>query len=326
MIRKSHDAHLIAGKQALREHADHGLERDETLAYLAKLLGETDERSILAGIRIKLFGSCGRLAVQFEGDRKAEIWNERERMRWINGKRRENRKNMCQEMLTQPFRFRFVRSGGSRRVIQQLAALAQFTPPPLCSAAKRLTRSRSLRVVRARKPVLGRRRYSGAQLPRRPATRTMKNSSRLSAEIDRNRSCSRSGGYDSMLRARTRRLNSNQDNSRLIKRAVIARSRYCAAAGPSVSMMEISAAVAVSTAISLSWPEISKVSSIRSSLTTVAAAGVFIVLAGAELLFVPRPGPATRFPQLESVFPPATSNFLLKRKMVGISSYLMTEA
>ena len=61
-------------------------------------------------------------------------------------------------------------------------------------------------------------------------------------------------------------------------------------------MMEISAAVAVSTAISLSWSEISKVSSIRSSLTTVAEACVFIVLAGAELLFVPRPGPATRFP------------------------------
>ena len=161
-------AHLIAGKQALREHADHGLECDETLAFLAKLLGETDEPLDLGrhpdqGFSVLMV--CW--PVQFEGDRKAEIWNKRERMRWINGKRRENRKNMCQEMLTQPFRFRLVEI---RRIEEgnpnSLQLLAQFTPPPLLFRRQKADALAELgELFGRRKPVLGRRRYSGAQLP-----------------------------------------------------------------------------------------------------------------------------------------------------------------
>ena len=54
--------------------------------------------------------------------------------------------------------------------------------------------------------------------PMRPATRTMKNSSRLSAEIDRKRSCSRSGWWLFEASSSTRRLNCSQDSSRLMKR------------------------------------------------------------------------------------------------------------
>jgi hypothetical protein len=54
--------------------------------------------------------------------------------------------------------------------------------------------------------------------PIRPATRTMKNSSRLSAEIDRKRSCSRSGWFRFEASSNTRRLNCSQDSSRLMKR------------------------------------------------------------------------------------------------------------
>ena len=52
-----------------------------------------------------------------------------------------------------------------------------------------------------------------------PATRTMKNSSRLLAEIDRNRSRSSSGCARSIASSSTRRLKSSQDSSRLMKRA-----------------------------------------------------------------------------------------------------------
>ncbi len=54
--------------------------------------------------------------------------------------------------------------------------------------------------------------------PRRPATRTMKNSSRLLAEIETKRTRSSSGCAALEASSRTRRLNSSQDNSRLMKR------------------------------------------------------------------------------------------------------------
>ena len=55
--------------------------------------------------------------------------------------------------------------------------------------------------------------------PTRPATRTMKNSSRLLAEIDRNRSRSSSGWLGLAASSKTRRLNSSHDNSRLMNRS-----------------------------------------------------------------------------------------------------------
>ena len=55
--------------------------------------------------------------------------------------------------------------------------------------------------------------------PTSPATRTMKNSSRLLAEIDRKRSRSSSGCAGLPLSSSTRRLNSSHDISRLMKRS-----------------------------------------------------------------------------------------------------------
>ncbi len=54
--------------------------------------------------------------------------------------------------------------------------------------------------------------------PSRPATRTMKNSSRLAAEIDRNRIRSSKGCAVFSVSSSTRRLNCSQENSRLMKR------------------------------------------------------------------------------------------------------------
>ena len=55
--------------------------------------------------------------------------------------------------------------------------------------------------------------------PTRPATRTMKNSSRLLAEIDRKRSRSSSGWPRLSASSSTRRLNSSHDSSRLMNRS-----------------------------------------------------------------------------------------------------------
>ena len=67
---------------------------------------------------------------------------------------------------------------------------------------------------------------------RRPATRTMKNSSRLFAEIDRNLNRSMSG-CSRLADSRTRRLKPSHDSSRLMKRSGLdARSdAMCPAAG-----------------------------------------------------------------------------------------------
>jgi hypothetical protein len=51
-----------------------------------------------------------------------------------------------------------------------------------------------------------------------------------------------------------------------------------------------------STSITSPWPENAKAASMRSSLITVAAAGVLMLLAAVGLLFVPRSGPTARFP------------------------------
>ena len=69
--------------------------------------------------------------------------------------------------------------------------------------------------------------------PSRPATRTMKNSSRLAAEIERKRTRSRSGWAVLRVSSRTRRLNWSQENSRLMKRrGLVSRSSAGATSAP----------------------------------------------------------------------------------------------
>src|SRR5207247_676934 len=66
--------------------------------------------------------------------------------------------------------------------------------------------------------------------PLRPATRTMKNSSRLLAEIDRNRTRSSRGWASFAASSSTRRLNWSHDNSRLMNRSGLAISSKTGAA------------------------------------------------------------------------------------------------
>ena len=151
----------------MREHADHGFERDEALAFLAKFVGEADEpldlgRQADQGLAVLVVDR----PEQFEGDREAEIGNERERMRGINGKRCQNRENMSEEMLTQPFRFNFVEI---RRIEEDyssaLQLLAQFAPAPLLFRRQEADALAELgELFGRRQPVLGRCRNSSAQL------------------------------------------------------------------------------------------------------------------------------------------------------------------
>ena len=99
--------------------------------------------------------------------------------------------------------------------------LAQRPPPlllrgdqdrdPLADALELLGRPSGRPPKSRRRPV--------STCPTRPATRTMKNSSRLLAEIDRNRSRSSSGWFGLAASSSTRRLNSSHDSSRLMKRS-----------------------------------------------------------------------------------------------------------
>ena len=98
---------------------------------------------------------------------------------------------------------------------------AQFAPALLLVARER--RDLDPDLARAARPASGRPANDATTLactcPRRPATRTMKNSSRLLAEIDRKRSCSSSGWLRFDASSMTRRLKRSQDNSRLTKRS-----------------------------------------------------------------------------------------------------------
>ena len=151
----------------MREHADRGFERDEALALLARLIGKADEPFDFGGK-----ANQGRAVLvvawpeQFEGDRKAEIGDEWKWMRRIDGKRRQDRKNMGQEMLAQPFRFRLVEI---RRIDQRysraLQLLAQLAPAALLFRRQKVYALADLgKLFGRRKPVLGWRRDSGAHL------------------------------------------------------------------------------------------------------------------------------------------------------------------
>ncbi len=126
--------------------------------------------------------------------------------------------------------------------------------------------------------------------PRKPATRTMKNSSRLSAEIDRNRSCSRSGWLRFDASSSTRRLNCSQDNSRLMKRC-----GNCRSTAPSNSI----SGGAFGDGVSLTISALSNTRLARTSLSVVFR-GVAVRF-GADFVTVSRRGGAQGFHSISSI-------------------------
>src|SRR5215831_5676030 len=99
-------AHIVAWKETLREHSDRSFERDKAQTIFTKTIRESDETFDLS--REANQRRSVRLPVgpkQLESNRKAEIRDEGKRMRRIDGKRRQNRKDMRQEVQAQPIGF-----------------------------------------------------------------------------------------------------------------------------------------------------------------------------------------------------------------------------
>src|SRR4029450_13934580 len=160
-----------------------------------------------------------RLAVararQLQRDGEAEIGNERERMRRVDGERREQREDLPKEVIFEPRLF-FLGHLGS---FDQHDSMIGQHLPQLAPALLLVARKRSDGLADPG-DLVGR----GGPIPApscalSPATRTMKNSSRLLAEIDRNRTRSSKGWASVAASSRTRLLNCSLDNSRLITRS-----------------------------------------------------------------------------------------------------------
>ncbi len=93
--------HLVAREQLADEQADRLLERDEADQRLAvRQPDEALQRHRQAQQRRHLVLVLE--VLQLQRDRKAEIGNERERVRRVDRQRRQHRKHRIQEMLFQP--------------------------------------------------------------------------------------------------------------------------------------------------------------------------------------------------------------------------------
>ena len=156
------------------------------------------KRSIFCGTRISAFIALPSLVrASWKRDGEAEIGNERERMRRIDRERRQHREDVLQEIIFEPGAVGLLQAVGpsTSTTFCALQLLAQLAPARLLIAGERSRPPR--RCARAARPASARPGswsvMPARTWPLRPATRTMKNSSRLLAEIDRNRSRSSSG-------------------------------------------------------------------------------------------------------------------------------------
>ena len=149
--------------------------------------GSRMKRSTLRGMRISAFiGLPSLVRASCSAMREAEIGDERERMRRIDRERRQHREDLVEEMVLEPGRGRPCCSVVARRPARcsaRRSSLAQLAPARLLVAGQRSTPPR--RCARAARSGV---RPSGLFVampartwPLRPATRTMKNSSRLLA-------------------------------------------------------------------------------------------------------------------------------------------------
>ena len=129
---------------------------------------------------------------ELQGDGEAEIGNEGKRMRGIDRERRQNRENMKQEIIFEPFALDADNSATSTMTMPALAiSLRNWRQRSCCEATSWPTRSpRRINCSAGESPSSEGVVSPECTWPTRPATRTMKNSSRLLAEIDRKRNCS----------------------------------------------------------------------------------------------------------------------------------------
>ena len=162
--------------------------------------GRRMKRSSVVGRRISAFICLAvRRAAQLQRDREAEIGDERERMRRIDRQRRQHREDVAQEVVVEPGALLLGeiarRSTRTMPLLEQRgrAARSQRVCWSLCQRGHRLAQIRASCSARACSPSGLRCVMPSRTWPARPATRTMKNSSRLLAEIDRKRSRSSSG-------------------------------------------------------------------------------------------------------------------------------------
>ena len=146
-------------------------------------------------------------------------------MRRIDGERRQHREDVLQEIVFEPGAIGLLQAVGfDQHDVRGLELLAQFAPARLLVAGEAGDRLADARQA-ARSGVSPSGLLSAMPArtwPLRPATRTMKNSSRLLAEIERNRTFSNSGCWGFSASSSTRRLKCSQDSSRLMNRSGLA--------------------------------------------------------------------------------------------------------
>ena len=190
--------HRVAGEQPADEQAGRLLERDDPQRAVARRARQADEALDLVGHADQ---RVHRLAVararKLQRDGEAEIGDERERMRRVDGERRQHRKDRAAgngpparpapACVTSGAVDQHDAAARPAPGAARASAPAGRSPSTATASAMRTSCSAGVRPS-GRLVVMPSRTW-----PLRPATRTMKNSSRLLAEIERKRSRSSSG-------------------------------------------------------------------------------------------------------------------------------------
>ena len=151
--------HFVTGKQAARVEHDHLLQRDEARGSRFREIRQADEA---LGPRRQADERIQNLAVapanQLQGDGGAEIGNERERMRRVDGERRQHREDVAEEVILEPGPFG-LRQAGSLGEDDALFEqdIPQFAPAPLLVGGEVRDGDRDLRqLLLGRQPILRR--------------------------------------------------------------------------------------------------------------------------------------------------------------------------
>ena len=184
MTRNAPDAlHRVAGEQLADEQAGRAFDRDQP--HLAALAGLRQPHEAFDAVRHadqRIHRPAVLGAGKLQGDREAEIGNERERMRRIDGERRQQRKDVREEIIFEPGLLGLGDVGavdqhdaGAAPARRAARATAPAGPPPAARPPRRCARAARPGVNPSGLCVA----IPARTCARRPATRTMKNSSRL---------------------------------------------------------------------------------------------------------------------------------------------------
>ncbi len=212
----------VAGEQPPDEQAGGLFERDQPRRRAFLGGGDADEAVDLAGHADQ---RVHRLAVgdprQLQRHGEAEIRDEREGVRGVDRQRRQQREDVAEEVILDPGAFGL---GDVAPVDQLDADLGQDLRRSLQIACWSEASCDTVLLIMTSCSAGSRPSGLRSAMPSRtcalmPATRTMKNSSRLLAEIDRKRTRSSTGWPVLTDSSSTRRLKCSQESSRLMKRS-----------------------------------------------------------------------------------------------------------